>query len=418
MKAKLRKILFWFHLLTGVVAGSIIAVLCITGVALAFEKELTSWAERGLRRIAVEPDSVPISLDELPMLQDESKSPTGNLELSIHSDPRQGILVSIGREFAHYVDPYSGEVLGQAASSMRTFMDVMLRMHRWLALSGDARNWGRAITGAANAMFFLLALSGLYLWWPRRWNWKNLRPVLLFAGSKGKMRDWNWHHVIGFWTLPVVLVLTFTGMVISYPWLSQRLIQMAGDVERARPDSVALEPDSGGAPVDPDGPVVSGYHDAFRILAEAYPEWQTMQLRKGLPRRRGAPPPYRNGTTGEHGGPAGIAMPFSATIRERGAWPLFSSTQVVLDSHSGRVVQASDYHDMSNGRKLRSWIRFLHTGEALGWPGQLLAGVASAGGVVLVWTGFALAWRRMVASIRRKRKGRVETPDDESCIRG
>ncbi|MBN2235423.1 MAG: PepSY domain-containing protein, partial [Opitutales bacterium] len=328
----------------------------------------------------------------------------GSVELMLHRDPGRAILVSIGRESAHYVDPYSGVVLGPAASSMRTFMDVMLRMHRWLALSGDARNWGKAITGAANTVFFLLALSGLYLWWPRRWNWKNLRPVLIFAGSKGIMRDWNWHHVIGIWTLPVVLVLTFTGMVISYPWLSQRLIQMAGDAERPRPDSVALEPDFSVAPVNPDGPVVSGFHDAFRILAEAYPDWKTIQLRKGLPRRGGAPQPSRNGPAGEHGGPGGIAPPFSATIRERGAWPLFSSTQVVLDSYSGRIVHASDYHELSNGRKLRSWIRFLHTGEALGWPGQLVAGIASACGVLLVWTGFALAWRRLVAAIRRRRR--------------
>jgi uncharacterized iron-regulated membrane protein len=39
-------------------------------------------------------------------------------------------------------------------------------------------------------------------------------------------------------------------------------------------------------------------------------------------------------------------------------------------------------------------MRFLHTGEALGWPGQLLAGLFSLFSVVLVYTGFALAWRR------------------------
>jgi uncharacterized iron-regulated membrane protein len=36
----------------------------------------------------------------------------------------------------------------------------------------------------------------------------------------------------------------------------------------------------------------------------------------------------------------------------------------------------------------------LHTGEAGGVVGQLVAGLASAGGAVLVYTGAALGWRR------------------------
>jgi sulfite reductase (NADPH) flavoprotein alpha-component len=40
------------------------------------------------------------------------------------------------------------------------------------------------------------------------------------------------------------------------------------------------------------------------------------------------------------------------------------------------------------------WVRGLHTGEALGFAGQTIAGLASLGGCFLVWTGFAMAWRR------------------------
>ena len=44
-------------------------------------------------------------------------------------------------------------------------------------------------------------------------------------------------------------------------------------------------------------------------------------------------------------------------------------------------------------------MRFAHTGEVLGIPGQTVAGLVSAGGVVLVWTGIALALRRFLAWI-------------------
>lgn len=44
----------------------------------------------------------------------------------------------------------------------------------------------------------------------------------------------------------------------------------------------------------------------------------------------------------------------------------------------------------------RGWIRFGHTGELGRLPAQLLAGVACLGGVMLVWTGLALALRRLL----------------------
>jgi uncharacterized iron-regulated membrane protein len=48
-------------------------------------------------------------------------------------------------------------------------------------------------------------------------------------------------------------------------------------------------------------------------------------------------------------------------------------------------------------------LRFAHTGEYWGLPGQTIAGLASAVACVLVWTGLALAWRRFVAWRARPR---------------
>jgi uncharacterized iron-regulated membrane protein len=58
------------------------------------------------------------------------------------------------------------------------------------------------------------------------------------------------------------------------------------------------------------------------------------------------------------------------------------------------VLRKESFSGYSLGRQVRSWTRFLHTGEALGVVGKALAAIASAGAVLLVWTGFALAWRR------------------------
>jgi len=47
---RLRKIIFWCHLPVGVVAGLVILNMCVTGVLLTYEKQITSWADtRGYR---------------------------------------------------------------------------------------------------------------------------------------------------------------------------------------------------------------------------------------------------------------------------------------------------------------------------------------------------------------------------------
>ena len=67
---------------------------------------------------------------------------------------------------------------------------------------------------------------------------------------------------------------------------------------------------------------------------------------------------------------------------------------VTIDLESGEVKKVEKFEDQSLGRRLRTWVRWVHTGEAGGWAGQALAGLAAAAAVMLVWTGLALSWRR------------------------
>lgn len=87
-------------------------------------------------------------------------------------------------------------------------------------------------------------------------------------------------------------------------------------------------------------------------------------------------------------------QPVTIVVRESGSWPRTATTTLTLDPYTGAVLRRDGFADQNLGRQVRSWTRFLHTGEALGPLGQLLAGLASFGGCVLMYTGFALAWRR------------------------
>jgi uncharacterized iron-regulated membrane protein len=70
----------------------------------------------------------------------------------------------------------------------------------------------------------------------------------------------------------------------------------------------------------------------------------------------------------------------------------------VLHPFTGELLDRTGYAEQSAGRQARSWLRYLHTGQAFGWFGQLIAGLACIGGLVLVYTGFALSWRRFFSA--------------------
>ena len=90
-----------------------------------------------------------------------------------------------------------------------------------------------------------------------------------------------------------------------------------------------------------------------------------------------------------------------------GGQPQHRST-LTLNRATGEVVSFEAFSDQSLGRRLRSISRFAHTGEVLGLLGQTIAGLATAGAVVLVWTGIALALRRFRAWVARRAKGQIE----------
>ncbi|KFE71270.1 PepSY-associated TM helix domain-containing protein [Hyalangium minutum] len=408
MKSTFRTILFWMHLVSGLVAGIIIGLMSLTGAALAFEPQLEQWADREARQVQPPPSGAArLPVEELLARVRAAKPGVQPQGVTVYADPESAVLVSTGRGSGVYVDPYTGDVREQGGKGLRAFLHQMEELHRWLATSEDHRALGRGVTGVCNAAFLFLAVSGLYLWWPRRWTWKTVRPVLWFKGGlKGKARDFNWHNAAGFWAMPILVVLTASGVVMSYKAVSDLIFTLTGNEPPA--NSGPFGQTAVKVPEPPPGATPLGVDALFAEAQKQVPAWESISLRMGGgPRpggqREGGP---REGAPRE-GGPRGPqAMTFS--IKEQGGWPLFASAQLSLNPFTAEVLRRETFADYNSGRQIRTWLRFLHTGQALGWAGQLVAGVASLAGAFLMWTGFTLSWRRFF-----RRRSTVATTEQE-----
>ncbi len=226
---KLRKVIFWTHLLAGVVAGLVIFIMSFTGVILMYEPQIAEYSEWSQRWVTPpSPEVKRLTLDDL-VARVRAANPEGRpAAITVKSDPAASVIVNLGRENTVFVNPYTGDLLG-GLSSTHHFMHEIVDWHRWLGMEDEGRATGKAITGACNLAFFWLAVTGVYLWWPQSWKWRGLKASLLFNRRlTGKARDWNWHNVIGFWSSSVLVVLTLTAAVMSYPWANDLLYTLTG----------------------------------------------------------------------------------------------------------------------------------------------------------------------------------------------
>lgn len=381
-----RKILFWCHLSVGVVAGLVILLMSATGVLLTYEKQIIEWADA--RTFAITPQATRLSVDALLDNARVARPGFTASAVTLRSDPRAAASVSFAGEGpgggqAAYFDPYTGQSLGEGAKGMREFFRVVTGLHRWFALTGSSRATGRAITGACNLGFLFIVLSGFYLWWPRSLTWAQFKNILWFRrGLPGKARDFNWHNVIGFWSLAPLFVIVLSGVVISYTWAGNLVYRTVGE----QPPAPA-RPASASAKQSKNEVSLAGMDALWARAAQQVPGWRTITLR--LPATPDAPAVFAI-----DGGYAGEPH---------------KRATLTLDARTGTVMRWETFAELSRGRRLRSILRFAHTGEIGGLAGQTIAGIVSLGAVVLVWTGLALSWRRLTAWRGRRERVATET---------
>ncbi|HEX4166516.1 MAG TPA: PepSY-associated TM helix domain-containing protein, partial [Bryobacteraceae bacterium] len=374
----MRKFLFWVHLVFGVTAGVFIFIMAATGVVLAFERQIIDFADRDIRWVSVPNAVQPRPLNDLREAVERGGAgePTA---IVVRNAPQAAIEVLIGRGNIIYVDPYSGAILGAGSAAAHGFFFEVERLHRALGAPLGSRGVGHWLAAISNLLFGGLILLGVVLWLPRKWSWKAVRASIAFRhGLRGRARHWNWHNVLGIWCATPLLVIVLTGVVMSFQWANALLFRLSG----------SNPPVQGRGPGDArahgrDLPTENqpNYERLLSISKNFNPTWRTITLNV-----------VRNANS-----------PVQVTVDNGTGGQPQNRTQYLLNRNTGAVLRTTPFADGSLGQRLRAFVRFGHTGEWGGFPGQLIAAIASLGACVLVYTGLSLSIRRLIAGLKRNR---------------
>ncbi|MEN9354726.1 MAG: hypothetical protein RL318_2051 [Fibrobacterota bacterium] len=368
----LKKFLFWAHLSLGLLFALPIGIMALTGALIAYEPQIVGWTDASLRNVAVPTSGQKLSMDSLAKIAQATR-PAKLTSLTLSPKPTASVQATFGKEGNLYLDPWTGAVLGSEGTTWKV-LHFVEEIHRWMG----SREIGGPVTGAAVLACLFMAVSGLFLWWPR--SLKAARHVLWpRSGLSGKARDWQWHNAFGVLALPCLVLLCLTGSVFSWKWAEALLFRSVGSEPPKAQVSAPPAANKDGKPKEK-----SDKGPRSKVTKDAPVAWQAA-LDTVLPRIR-SPWGVIVLRTGQKSG-----EPFSVMARAPGA---HKSDGVTFKLGSTGQVTAVSKSRNDAGSRLRRIMKPLHTGQYFGILGQTAMFLTSLSCALLVWTGTAMSLRR------------------------
>ncbi|PXA84912.1 PepSY domain-containing protein [Nostoc sp. 3335mG] len=220
--------------------------------------------------------------------------------------------------------------------------------------------FGRSLVGLLGISMFLMAVGGIWLWWPPVGSWTKG-----FRWLRGDRRlDTNLHHLAGFWIALPLAAQAFTGIWMSWP-------QMMATVGLAPPRTGPME------------------------RARMVPAAETaLTVDKALADAQASAP----------GKPSMIAWP----VGDSGQWRVtIGRSEMLIDDGTGAASPAPPRPGNGLAMTMRHW----HDGTTLGTPWKVLMVLLGLSPTLLAITGLTMwlrgrRWRKAAA----ERKSRVREP--------
>ncbi|MBR2118178.1 MAG: PepSY-associated TM helix domain-containing protein [Pseudomonadota bacterium] len=261
------------------------------------------------------------------------------------------------------IDRHDARVLS-VVNFRNTFFGFMHVFHENLTIP----DYGRSTVGWTGVAMLTLALTGLYLWWPRHGQWSRA-----FVWRRSPATSSNLHYMTGFWICFPLALISLTGIYLAWPQQGRDLLSsvapMTPQQQRGGPGGQVI-----------DKPTRSP--SAIYATAAARPNSAVDAIF------------YPNPQTGA----------WRVRLREDGkAEPV----TIMINDRSGEVSVVQPL----SGDRTASWIRWLHEGSHSGEVWRFVVFLSGIMPAVLGVTGI-LVWlrQRRQRALMNASHGPAKTP--------
>ncbi|WP_276091449.1 PepSY-associated TM helix domain-containing protein [Pedobacter sp. JY14-1] len=374
-KRRFRKVAGWLHLWIGLSTGLIVFIVSITGCIFVWDEEIYDMVHSDIVYVQKTGPARPVS----ELLSNAQKAVGTGKELSnvkIAADnrtyvfsgykinDRKKINLSYFSQFEYmdkvYINQYTGQVLG-VVDVRYEFFNVVEQLHRQLLL---VKPVGSPLVGTCVLLYLLMLITGFILWLPKKYNQLKKRLSIKWTG-KWKRVNYDLHNTLGFYMLPVAIIIAVTGLVWSFKWWETGIYRILGDKGKSgfsRPLPQITASDTTLNKIDL-------IH--FRLLKKLDGDWQEIGL--GIPGEKDK-----------------VSMSFVKIASNRDAWRGIS--YYFYDGRTGDLIDAMPHEKKTLGMKWRNSNLELHTGRLYGGTTQILAFLGSLISASLPLSGFLIWW--------------------------
>jgi uncharacterized iron-regulated membrane protein len=379
-----------WHFLAGLFALPFLLNLAVTGGLYLFTPEINHILYRSLEDVPARAEA-PLAASVL--VQRTADQTQGQLlRMTVPSGAEKSVQMLIrtpsDESRTAFIDPYDGKLLGSIPEG--GVMQIVRKIHS-LQYFGF---WASCLIEIAAGWAIVLALSGIFLWWPRGRS----GGVLSVRGTPKIRMFWrDLHAVTGLFVCGLIVFLAVTGMPWSMVW---------GKYVQDWTTAAGL-----GQPSPPPGVV---------------PDWQLGQRKKGghmhgggakanLPwaLERTVPPQSAQAVPAQPAINAdqalailaalGVEKPFSLALPSgpKGAYtatsrpPRVEETRVVyLDQYSGKILGDVGFSQYGPAAKAIEWGIAVHQGQEYGAVNRYVMLAGCIGIVVLAISAPVMWWKR------------------------
>lgn len=380
------RIMAWLHLWLGLVTGLIMIIVCLTACIWIFNEEITALI---LPQTKIEKQDRPVLPPSAMRQIADSLYPGKKMSYVSY---RQGRAAHIGigegrrSNITVRVNPYTAQVLHveERKEGSPDFFRFILNGHRFLWMSPKV---GRVIVNYSTLIFVVILVSGIVLWWPRKWNPSTRKQAFTIKkGATPKRFNYDLHNVLGFYSLIVLACIALTGMVYGIEWYSKSLYWATSGGTRFPKNK----------PAKSDSLQVGKYFTPEQAMDSA---WSAVVSKH----------PHAQGFYYSYADTSRPSSSISITIYPS-AGNYYENRVFVFDQHTlkplrGNKIYAEKFEKASVGNKIRRMNYDIHVGSILGLPGRILAFFAALIGASLPITGFII-W--LGKKKKGKKKGKKE----------
>jgi uncharacterized iron-regulated membrane protein len=218
---------------------------------------------------------------------------------------------------------------------------------------------GRLVVGWGGLATLLLLITGIVNWWPRG-GWRNALSFKRKAVLIRLLRDLHKHAAL--WSLPLLVLLVFTGALLALPDVKERLFT-----------SLVVAPDP--IPQPRSAPSTRTPVPLRQALLAAHAALPDAQL-AFIDAPGDATTPYR----------MRVQVPGDPHRR-------FPGSYIFVDQYSGQVLAVHDIRQGNAATRIAAWIRAIHDGSIAGIGTRLLAVLLGLVPTALFVTGL-LYWQQ------------------------